>query len=1041
MGLSADDEGFPSESLTRRALASFDRSPALAPEAPHSCHLVLVSEADDGHASGASRFVRHGLAAGERVLYLAGERDGATVEDAMRAGGIDADAHVDSGALTVLSTTGSGLPDDPAPEAVLDRIERTAATDAGEYDAVRVVTEVSRVFDGDPDAAADYEQGLSSLCENEPVIALCGYRRDRFPAEFLRDAIRAHPLVVTDGSVARNGYYTPPSVVWNGDSPERTVDRMLDTLGSSATGRADDHRLSGPHLRSALSAGGIRLLGVDHEHGTVAVRSLPSESLFGDEDPEDLPLDTVLQYVHPDDRERVARTFRSPEPGTDWSVEFRVVGTDDGERWVSADGEHVRDGDRTRSLGVLRDATEQKRLQRELRTEREHFRVALANSPFTAFRLDTDLRYTWIGNPHADFDESAVLGKRDDELLPPGPAAEIMAPKRRALETGEGVREEITYELPSGTVTYDLTVEPLRDDAGEVVGLTAAAMDLSDRKRLERMLSRLHEASRDLVRADSVADAAERTADAAVAALAIDTVAVYHFDETDNRLRRAATTPALAERCDASPTLASSVQSVAWESFLDGETVVRDDLADADTDGSFQSGLWIPLGDHGVLAVLSPDGPLDERVRQAADHLAATAEATLDRVDHADTLRAQERALAAKTRRLDRLRRLNDTVRDIDRALIGASTTAEIAEAVCERLTGADRFRFAWVGERTGPSVTPRAWAGAVPGYLDQVSLSTDADTLEPAARTAVTGAVTHADNVADDLRAEPWRRRALSHGLQSALSVPVQYDGVQYGVLTVYTDAPGALDPLSRDVLAELGDTIGNAMNAAETRQALHSDSLVELRLTIEDSDDPLTRLTTAADATIEVTGTVPKEGNRTRVFATVAGVDADTFERAAEDIVAIPEVARLDESSEPRYALVVLGQTTPATLVTLGAVARSITIADGTADAVIELPKSLSVRTFVDRLEATDVTVDLRARRETQPPDTGGQAFEALLTDEMTDRQREVLKTAYLSGYFEWPRERTGEEVAGSLDITQSTFNNHLRTAERKLLSRLFD
>jgi len=50
-------------------------------------------------------------------------------------------------------------------------------------------------------------------------------------------------------------------------------------------------------------------------------------------------------------------------------------------------------------------------------------------------------------------------------------------------------------------------------------------------------------------------------------------------------------------------------------------------------------------------------------------------------------------------------------------------------------------------------------------------------------------------------------------------------------------------------------------------------------------------------------------------------------------------------------------------------------------------------------------------------------------------------VSQTASLSGYFEWPRDRSGEEVAASLGITQSTFNNHLRTAERKLLARLFD
>jgi PAS domain-containing protein len=133
----------------------------------------------------------------------------------------------------------------------------------------------------------------------------------------------------------------------------------------------------------------------------------------------------------------------------------------------------------------FRDVSERKRLESDLRTAEEQFRVALENSPLVAFRLDTDLRYTWVANPHEDFDPTDVIGKRDDELLPPEAAETIMAPKREALETGERVREEISYELPSGPVTYDLTVEPLRDEHGDIVGLTAASFDITERTAAE----------------------------------------------------------------------------------------------------------------------------------------------------------------------------------------------------------------------------------------------------------------------------------------------------------------------------------------------------------------------------------------------------------------------------------------------------------------------------------------------------------------------------------------------------------------------------
>jgi predicted DNA binding protein len=42
---------------------------------------------------------------------------------------------------------------------------------------------------------------------------------------------------------------------------------------------------------------------------------------------------------------------------------------------------------------------------------------------------------------------------------------------------------------------------------------------------------------------------------------------------------------------------------------------------------------------------------------------------------------------------------------------------------------------------------------------------------------------------------------------------------------------------------------------------------------------------------------------------------------------------------------------------------------------------------------------------------------------------------------GYFEWPREHGGQEVAEAMDITQPTLNKHLRLAERKVFDLVVD
>jgi len=1013
-----------------------------------SDHIALISADREHHNRTAFRFVRDGLGCDEQVLYIAGDRPRERVLETMRDHDIDVDRHVESDALSV--RTVDGAPGEtPLHETVLGHIEQ--ATDVPEeHDALRVVTEVSRIFEGSADEIAAYEQRLATICDRPDVMALCGYLRGQTPPDLLRDAIRAHPFVVSGDSISRNVFFTPPGEVWGDESPNRAIDRMLSRLQNTSS--SDDFGPSESQSPLALPAGDLWFWEFDHQRDRLSLTSMHDESLVEHSGSGDgVPFERFLQCVHPADRDAVEQRMRRPTAGEDWAFECRFRRPDGTYHWVAVEGARPtdRDGEPQRSVGVLCDRTDQKQLERELRVEREHFRVALENSPFTAFRLDTDLRYTWIGTPHSDFDASSVLGKRDDELLPPEAAETIMAPKREVLETGEGVRREVTYELSSGRVTYDLTVEPLRDDDGDIVGLTAAALDITDQKALERTLSRLHEASRDLIRATSKAEASQQTVDAAVAALDVEGVALYLFDD-DNRLRPTAATPWLSETCGELSPVGPSTPSPAWQAFITNETVRRADLTDdADeltADTPVRNGLWIPVGDHGVLAILSAtDGELADRVQRAADHLAATAQATMDRIEHEESIGAQERELAEQNRRLEHLSRINDIIREIDQALIQATTTAGIEEAVCDRLTRDDRFRFAWIGERTADTVTPRVRAGSESDYLDEIPLRTDTEGGDPATVTAATGAVTLVTNVADNLRGEPWRRPALARGLQSVISVPIQYEGVQYGVLTVYGDEPGALDSLSQSVMAELGDTVGNAMNAVETRHALQSDSVVELKLTVHDPDGPLSRLATETGAEIQVRGTVPKAGEQTRVFVTVRGVAADEFRAAATAAEDVEHVTLLEDADgdddATRFELVVAGRTMPSTIVALGAAAERITVRDGASDVVVELPQSLSVRTFVDRLESTYSDTELNARRDKTRVDQASPSVQSVLTEGMTDRQREVLQTAYLSGYFEWPRERTGEEVAASLGITQSTFNNHLRTAERKLLARLFD
>jgi PAS domain S-box-containing protein len=119
-------------------------------------------------------------------------------------------------------------------------------------------------------------------------------------------------------------------------------------------------------------------------------------------------------------------------------------------------------------------------IQQALRLSEERLRVSLQASPAVVFNQDLQLRYTWIHNPKQPFIAEQVLGKTDFDLLPRADAEQLTILKRRVIETGAGVRTIVRTTIGPEALYYDLTVEPLRDEAGRMVGITCATWEVTD---------------------------------------------------------------------------------------------------------------------------------------------------------------------------------------------------------------------------------------------------------------------------------------------------------------------------------------------------------------------------------------------------------------------------------------------------------------------------------------------------------------------------------------------------------------------------------
>ncbi len=125
-----------------------------------------------------------------------------------------------------------------------------------------------------------------------------------------------------------------------------------------------------------------------------------------------------------------------------------------------------------------------------LRQANARFEAAIAAADVSVSNQDRELRYTWIHNPALIKAPRDVIGKRDCELLERAEdAVRLEAIKRAVIETGTDIRQEVAV-MHGGVVHYfDLTVRPLRDAAGSIIGVTNAAVEVTGRKRVEANLS------------------------------------------------------------------------------------------------------------------------------------------------------------------------------------------------------------------------------------------------------------------------------------------------------------------------------------------------------------------------------------------------------------------------------------------------------------------------------------------------------------------------------------------------------------------------
>lgn len=220
-------------------------------------------------------------------------------------------------------------------------------------------------------------------------------------------------------------------------------------------------------------------------------------------------------------------------------------------------------------------------------------------------------------------------------------------------------------------------------------------------------------------------------------------------------------------------------------------------------------------------------------------------------------------------------------------------------------------------------------------------------------------------------------------------------------------------------------------------------SASVREIEFEIDESAYPFVSASNRLDCRIDLAEMLPRGNGEYAEFFTVT--DAEVAE--------IGDLAQAHESVDTRllsggengalFEFLVSEECPAVILAELGALPQIVRADGGTGRIVAEVPPRYDTvaitDSFLDRVPEAAFTAKRETDSLTMPFSRTG--FRRELCSRLTERQREVLEAAFEAGYYEWPRDCSGEAVAAELGITSSTFSEHIHAAERKLLTMVFE
>lgn len=250
-----------------------------------------------------------------------------------------------------------------------------------------------------------------------------------------------------------------------------------------------------PALQATLTVSGIGLYSFDPETEAFLVDDT-CRKLFDLDSDISLSPEVMLSRIHADDVPRYWAAAAESMQSGNFACDYRVIHRDGSVHFVSGRGNvyAAAEGQTSRRiLGVCVDVTARHALEAELQATQARMQHLADGVPGLFAYVDRNYIIRFLSSEYDQwygYARDRHLNRAITEVISP----EVWAKRRPLYDrclAGETIQYEETRNMASGEQRfYAVTYQPDHNAAGEIVGILSLAMDITDRRAIERALER-----------------------------------------------------------------------------------------------------------------------------------------------------------------------------------------------------------------------------------------------------------------------------------------------------------------------------------------------------------------------------------------------------------------------------------------------------------------------------------------------------------------------------------------------------------------------